>query len=92
MFPISIRHAHTFEATVDGALTAIYATIHVIFEDEAFGGTVECDKFDGFGGTIFYAKATTCTGGRVVVQITAETLWGRCLHEGIELCAVLFEQ
>lgn len=67
MFPISIRHAHAFEATVDSALTAIYATVHVIFEDEAFGGTVECDEFDGFGGAIFYAKATACAGGWVVV-------------------------
>ena len=67
MFPICIGHAHTFEATINRTLTAIDATVHVIFEDETFGGAVERDEFDGFGGTIFYAKATACAGGWVVV-------------------------
>ena len=46
MFPICIGHAHTFEATINRTLTAIDATVHVVFEDEAFGGAVERDKFE----------------------------------------------
>jgi len=92
MFPICIGHAHTFEATINRTLTAIDATVHVVFEDEAFGGAVERDKFDGFGRAIFYTETATRAGGRIIIQTATEALWSRRLFERIELCAVFFEQ
>ena len=67
MFPIGIGHAHAFEATVDSALTTVDATVHVVFEYEAFGGAVERDKFDGFGRAIFYTETATRAGGWVII-------------------------
>lgn len=92
MLPIGVGHAHAFEATIDHTLTAIDAAVHVIFEDEAFGGAVERDQLDGFGGAIFHAQAATCASGWGVMQIAAETFRGGCLFKGIELGTVLFEQ
>lgn len=92
MFPIGIGHAHAFEATVDSALTTVDATVHVVFEYEAFGGAVERDKLDGFGGTIFDTETTPRACGRVIIQTAAEAFWSGRLLEGIELRAVFLEQ
>lgn len=67
MLPIGIGHAHAFEATIDHTLTTIDAAVHMVFEDEAFGGAVKRDQFDGFGGTVFHAQAAACAGRWVVM-------------------------
>ena len=67
MFPVRIGHAHAFEPAIDGALPAIDASIHVIFQDEAFCGTVKRDKFNSIGWTVFDAQTAAYASGRVVL-------------------------
>ena len=73
MFPICVRHAHAFESAINGALSTIDTTIHVIFQDEAFCDTVKGDEFDGFRWTVFDAQIATHASGWVVLQVAAKS-------------------
>ena len=74
MFPICVRHAHAFESAINGALSTIDTAIHVIFQHEAFGGTVKGDEFNGFGWTVFDAQTAAYASGWVVLQVAAKSL------------------
>ena len=92
MFPVGIRHAHTFKSAIDGALSTIDTTIHVIFQHEAFGGTINGDKFNGLGWAILDTQTAAGTRGGIVLQIAAESFRRGSSFHWIELRAVLFEK
>ena len=92
MFPVEVGHAHAFESAIDGALSAVDAAIHVIFEDEALRGAVERDEFNGFGWTVFYAQTTSRTRGGIVLQVAAKSFRSGSLFDRVKLSDVLFEE
>lgn len=92
MFPICVGHAHTFEPAIDGALPAIDTAVHVIFQNEAFGGAVKRDEFDGFGWTVFDAQTAAYASGWVVLQIAAKSFRSGGPFDRIKLSGILFEK
>ncbi|HEX9333804.1 MAG TPA: hypothetical protein VF896_18070 [Anaerolineales bacterium] len=52
MFPILIGHTNALGLAVDHALSAVDATIYMIFHYILFGSPIQNDQFNSIGGTI----------------------------------------
>jgi hypothetical protein len=92
MFPICVGHAHAFELAIDHALTAINASVAVIFQNEPFGGAIQDDQLDGFRGTVLGTQTATRAKFGIKEQLTAITLWRRDFLFRIHLRGWIFEE